>query len=85
MCNKMVFSTKKDATTHAKIFFAGVKFKSKSHPREWKKLIPYYCVFCGNWHLTSQSRKESKRISRRLSDEPHDKKAQAEVDPRILG
>lgn len=77
MCNKIAYPSKAEATKDAQLIMHGMKkFSNRTKPRT-KRLRPYFCWYCDQWHLTSQkprkynatrkSRQQSKRNSERLS------------------
>ncbi len=49
-CNKMSFTTKKDASDENKYR------RNCANETTNKKLKPYLCDDCGSWHLTSTKR-----------------------------
>lgn len=64
MCNKMTFPTPGEARKHLKTILARPR-KGK----QIKRLHVYQCHECNNYHLTSKSKSEQKRIMRGLKNE----------------
>lgn len=61
MCNKITFNSKKDANEY--IWQSIINNKSRRKPV--KKIRAYKCLCCGDWHLTSQSKAQSRRNKRK--------------------
>ena len=63
MCNKISFKSKSDARKYLKVISSrGLESTKK---KKVSPLIPYECHYCGEYHLTSLNKKESKRITRK--------------------
>jgi len=62
MCSKIPYTTKEEALKDAKILRTANKHFNKRSKvkKDGKKLRPYYCRFCNNWHLTSQKIRNKK-------------------------
>lgn len=56
MCNKISFSSKKEANIYIKVSERNKK------GRGFSGATTYHCEWCGNWHLTSMSKSESRRL-----------------------
>ena len=61
VCNKMYFSSKKDAAAYITNTNKNAKYYRKNKSR-LAKLTPYCCFHCDGWHLTSMSQKETKKF-----------------------
>ena len=58
--NKMAFPDKSEAQTHIKVCSAGRSMNGN------KKLRPYLCSSCNQWHLTSVSKVTAREIRKAL-------------------
>jgi predicted RNA-binding Zn-ribbon protein involved in translation (DUF1610 family) len=54
-CTKITFSAKKEADSYISVISNS---KARNAPK--KRLRSYQCPMCGNYHLTSESKKEFK-------------------------
>ena len=55
-CQKVPYSTKKEAKKDIKIIKSQQKYRSKkfcNHPKSGRKMYAYFCFFCQKWHLSS--------------------------------
>lgn len=58
MCNKVSYESKSDATFNAGLIKTiNRKLREKNGARN-RKLRPYKCHICGDWHLTSQPKRK---------------------------
>lgn len=57
-CNKMSYGSASEVRQDIKVI------TSRNDKGENKKLRPYLCTLCSNWHMTSASKKDSKKIGR---------------------
>lgn len=55
MCGKACYDTRKEARAAAR------RYAARSPGR---KQYPYFCRYCGSWHLSSMHAGEAKRINR---------------------
>lgn len=56
-CNKIGYPSKKIATTEAGVIVKAAKHRKRNkNSFHVKKLSPYACRHCGQWHLTSSRR-----------------------------
>lgn len=58
MCNKMAFESKADARR----YLSEVRRGSRGQAKNWKKLQPYQCLFCDEWHLTTMRKRDQRRV-----------------------
>jgi len=72
MCNKVPFDTKREANQEIKLIKAGNKFRnSRAQKKSGRKMAPYYCKRCDNWHLTTMPKSVTRNFKRSKPNEIH--------------
>ena len=61
-CNKIAYENKNLALKDLKVIKADIKRHKKiaAKVKSNSKLRPYFCHWCGNWHLTTMSKGEAR-------------------------
>jgi hypothetical protein len=69
-CNKISFHSQLEAANYIK-FLNGQPKKNKGH---LKKLRTYYCWYCKEWHLTSQTKHSANVVRRKKREDRESEK-----------
>lgn len=65
MCGKQAFPSRESAKEHARrIAKAPRTYYTENAQGGSRSTRPYLCRTCGLWHLTSQTKREQRRIAR---------------------
>jgi hypothetical protein len=72
MCNKAKYPTREEAKADARLIHVQRKrFSRKTchSAKSGRKLHPYWCRYCGFWHLTSQRPRRKKAVDSAVSND----------------